>query len=561
MGNEIASEYVQCSLDYTYFIENYLTTFDSTKSGIVPFKLFDIQKDILSNYSKHRFNLSLKYRQAGISTITAAYIAWLMIFSEIEKPEKILIIANTREIAGLLLKKSYEFIEQCPDWMFDVARKDIFEKKDSEFHKILYNGSELKAVATSNNSTRGFSGPSLIVLDEASHLDGIDVDSFWSSTMATISTGGKLFLISTPNGNDQIFWKTYNNAKNGDNDFCINEIKWYQDPRYNIGLKWIKDDEIIENWVESEWPDLVISGHKPTSPWYEDMKRQMDSPRKVSQEIDGNFVGSGNTFIAGEDIDRQERENIVDPIRIEGYDKGVWVYVDPIKGHRYGAGLDISLGQSDDWSTLTIVDFETWEQVFEWRGKMAPDVVAEYIMKYLERYGNPMLITDLTGGLGLMCVGKLKEFGYKNFFFDYGNRDVNLFTNKDDLTPGIVISSTNTRMNILDALERNIRQGFKVRSRRTLAEMRTFIVNASGRPDHMKGCNDDCLFSLSLALYLCETRFKDLTKNDSQIKSILNSWTLEETPHNIPTNQNQSAESNDQKVLQSQYGWLFGMKN
>lgn len=560
MSNEIASEYMKCASDYVYFICNYLTTFDQTKGGYVPFKLFKGQQNILHNYYNERYNLTLKYRQAGITTITAAYFAWLIVFGSEEKPEKILIVANKRDTAAELLKKSYEFIQQCPDWMFDIPKENIFKKKDSEFHKIFYNKSEIKAMATSAGVFRGYS-PTNLILDECAHLDGIDVDSFWSASMAAVSTGGKVSLISTPSGNDQIFWKTYNNAKNGDNDFCINEIKWYQDPRYNIGLKWVKDDDIIENWVEDEWPDLVISGYKPTSPWYEDMKRQMDSPRKVSQEIDGNFVGSGNTFISGEDIDKQERENIVDPIRIEGYDKGVWVYVDPIKGHRYGAGLDISLGQSDDWSTLTIVDFETWEQVFEWRGKMAPDVVAEYIMKYLERYGNPMLITDLTGGLGLMCVGKLKEFGYKNFFFDYGSRDVNLFTNKDDLTPGLVISSTNTRMNVLDSLERNIRQGFKVRSRRTLAEMRTFIVNASGRPDHMKGCNDDCLFSLALALYLCETRFKDLTKNDSQIKSLLNSWTLEETPHNIPTNQNQSAESKDQRVLQSQYGWLFGMKN
>lgn len=561
--NDITSEYLKCSLDYVYFIENYLTTYDQTKGGNVPFKLFTIQQKILHNFKNERYNLALKYRQAGLSTITAAYVCWLLLFADEESPEKVLIVANKRDTAALMLKKVNEFINQCPDWMFDVPKEQMYAKS-TEFHKVLYNKSEVKAVATSMDALRGYT-PTLMIIDEAAHIDNIDVEEFWTASMAALSTGGRAILISTPNGNDLLYWKTYNNAKLGKNKFTINEIKWYQDPRYNINLMWTKDDETIENWNEEEWKELVRNGWKPTSPWYEGMKADMDSPRKVSQEIDGNFVGSGNTFVAGEDIDKQEREFIMDPIRVEGYDKSVWIYKEPEKGHRYAAGLDISLGQSDDWSVLSIVDFETWEQVFEWRGKMAPDVAAEFIMKYLEMYGNPMLITDLTGGLGLICVNKLKEFGYKNFFYDYKGKDMYGYINKDELPAGLVIGSSITRMNVLDAFERNIRQGFKVRSHRVLSEMRTFIVTASGRPDHMKGCNDDCLFSLALALYLCEVRFKELTKNESQIKSLLNSWTVESTNSGVPTynmqeNMNPLGGQTNQKQMQSEFGWLFGMK-
>jgi hypothetical protein len=176
-----------------------------------------------------------------------------------------------------------------------------------------------------------------------------------------------------------------------------------------------------------------------------------------------------------------------------------------------------------------------------------------------------MLITDLTGGLGLICVNKLKEFGYKNFFYDYKGKDMYGYINKDELPAGLVIGSSITRMNVLDAFERNVRQGFKVRSERTLSEMRTFIVTASGRPDHMKGCNDDCLFSLALALYLCEVRFKELTKNESQIKSLLNSWTVETTTTGIPTynmqdKMNPLGGQTNQRQNQNEFGWLFGMK-
>jgi hypothetical protein len=561
--NDITTEYLKCSIDYVYFIENYLTTYDQTQKGNVPFKLFPIQQNILHNFKNERYNLALKYRQAGLSTITAAYVCWLLLFADEESPEKVLIVANKRDTAALMLKKVNEFINQCPDWMFDVDKEEMYAKS-TEFHKIMYNKSEVKAVATSMDALRGYT-PTLMIIDEAAHIDNIDVEEFWTASMAALSTGGRAILISTPNGNDLLYWKTYNNAKLGKNKFVINEIKWYQDPRYNINLMWKKEDEEIENWNQDEWKDLIKNGWKPTSAWYEGMKADMDSPRKVSQEIDGNFVGSGNTFVAGEDIDKQEREFVMNPIRVEGFDKSVWIFKEPEKDHRYAAGLDISLGQSDDWSVLTIVDFETWEQVFEWRGKMAPDITAEFIMKYLEMYGNPMLITDLTGGLGLICVNKLKEFGYKNFFYDYKGKDMYGYINKDELPAGLVIGSSITRMNVLDAFERNIRQGFKVRSHRVLSEMRTFIVNVSGRPDHMKGCNDDCLFSLALALYLCEIRFKDLSKNESQIKSLLNSWTVETTITGVPTynmqdKMNPLGGQTNQRQVQNEFGWLFGIK-
>ena len=561
--NDITSEYLKCSIDYVYFIENYLTTYDQTQKGNVPFKLFDIQKKILHNFKNERYNLALKYRQAGLSTITAAYVCWLLLFADEESPEKVLIVANKRDTAALMLKKVNEFINQCPNWMFDVDKKDMYDKT-TEYHKILYNKSEVKSVATSMDALRGYT-PTLMIIDEAAHIDNIDVEEFWSASMAALSTGGRAILISTPNGNDLLYWKTYNNAKLGKNKFIINEIKWYQDPRYNINLTWKKDEQEVENWDGTEWVELIKNGWKPTSPWYEGMKAEMDSPRKVSQEIDGNFVGSGNTFVSGEDIDKQERENVCNPIKTEGFDKSVWIFKEPEKDHKYAAGLDISLGQSDDWSVLTIIDFDTWEQVFEWRGKMAPDVVAEFILKYLNMYGNPMLITDLTGGLGLICVNKLKEFEYKNFFYDYKGKDMYGYINKNDLPAGLVIGSSITRMNILDAFERNIRQGFKVRSHRVLSEMRTFIVTVSGRPDHMKGCNDDSLFSLALALYLCEVRFKDLTKNESQIKSLLNSWTVETTITGVPTynmqdKMNPLGGQTNQRQNQNDFGWLFGVK-
>src|SRR5208282_2083908 len=77
--NEQEDEIIRCGLNPIYFIETYLTIFDQTqgKAGlIVPFKLFEFQKDLIHAYLENKFVVANKYRQAGISTTTCAYIAW-----------------------------------------------------------------------------------------------------------------------------------------------------------------------------------------------------------------------------------------------------------------------------------------------------------------------------------------------------------------------------------------------------------------------------------------------------------------------------------------------------
>ena len=51
--------------------------------GLIPFKTRTF-KQILDDLALHRFIVVLKARQLGISTITAAYVAWLVLFIEIK---------------------------------------------------------------------------------------------------------------------------------------------------------------------------------------------------------------------------------------------------------------------------------------------------------------------------------------------------------------------------------------------------------------------------------------------------------------------------------------------
>ncbi len=188
---QLLLEYTKCAENPSYTIEGYFETFDKTQEGFVPFKLFDKQKLLISNYENNRFNLVLKYRQAGISTVTAAYAAVKTAFALSENPERILILANKQETAVEFLNKITGFIKQLPGWV------NVSFNKSSQKHVKLSNGSELKAVATSTDALRGYT-PTIMILDEAAFIEG--GQALWSACLAAIGCLDESTMILSNNG-------------------------------------------------------------------------------------------------------------------------------------------------------------------------------------------------------------------------------------------------------------------------------------------------------------------------------------------------------------------------
>ena len=58
----------------------------------------------------------------------------------------------------------------------------------------------------------------------------------------------------------------------------------------------------------------------------------------------------------------------------------LWQWKEPIEGHKYIMGMDVSRGDSEDFTTFTIIDFDEREQVLEYLAKVPPDVVAEIVL-------------------------------------------------------------------------------------------------------------------------------------------------------------------------------------
>jgi len=582
---QLIIEYTKCMRSTPYALRTYLQTYDNTVSKYVPLDLFPDQVSLLEDYENYNENIALKYRQAGVSTVTAAWASKKLAFARKEKPEKILIIANKLDTSMEMANKVRSFTEQWPAWV----GIGFSAEKNSQRHFKLNNGCEVKAVATSKDALRGYT-PTILIFDEAAFIEA-DGD-FWSACMASLSTGGKVIVVSTPNGYDPIYYEIYDQALRGMNDFKISEMFWYRDPRYTKDLYMVKTNDLVHYLLNREdYPidvlidlsmdnpyerdhsvvkDYVEQGYKPCSSWFEGMVKKLKyDRRKVAQELECNFLGSGDNVFDSDLMQNIAKNQLRDPqAKLMG--NALWIFKEPVNGHKYVMGVDVSRGDSEDFSSIQIIDFDEREQVFEYVGKIPPDVLAEIAYKWGSMY-NAFCVIDITGGMGVSTARKMQELQYQGGFYVDGVDTTNKWKydpKMNEKIPGINFNTK--RVQIIAAFEEAVRHGFKIYSHRTYNEMNTFVY-INGRPDHQKGQHDDCIMGMSMAIYIAEKSFQSLTKVVNHTKAMLNSWSTVMSENKnasdffnpmVPQMGRDPNLTNNgaSKADYQKYGWLFGAK-
>ena len=574
---ELISEYAKCYKDTSYAIKSYLETYDNTQSKYVPFELFPEQKKMLQNFEEYNENITKKYRQAGVSTATAAWISKVIQFASKTKPEKVLILANKLDTAQELANKIRTFLNQWPDWI----NVGFSKEKDSQRHFKLNNGCEVKCVATSVDALRGYT-PTILIFDEAAYIE--TGDDLWAACMASLSTGGQVIVISTPNGYDKIYYEIYDQSIQGLNDFVISELHWENDPRFTKDLVWIKTKDIIhyllnrEDYDDSlniteedqkEFELLKRNGYKPYSSWFESMCRKLKfDRRKISQELESAFLGSGDNVIPIETIENIKETMIEEPK--EKYASGqLWVWEEAQLDHKYIMGIDVSRGDSEDFTTICVIDFEEGKQVMEYMGKIPPDLAADLAFKWGNLY-KAYIVIDITGGMGVATSRKLQELGYRDLYVEGANTadkwkyDPKLL----EKIPGLTFN--NKRSQIVSAFEEALRHGFKIKSHRLLNELYTFVF-VNGKPNHMKGKHDDLIMAIAMAIYVGENSFSQLKKADEMTKAMLDGWISTDSQpkessvnlrptHNSDVLNPHIKHNTTNESLYKEYSWLFGGK-
>ena len=219
----IAEEYRKCAMDPVHFMKKYCII-QHPQRGKIPFHLYPFQADCLVDFKDNRFNIILKSRQLGISTLSAGHILHKMLFNE---DFNALVIATKVTVAKNLVEKVRVMHDLLPIWLRDGGNAAV---EDNKLSLKLKNGSLVKAITSSPDAGRS-EALSLLVVDEAAFIRNID--DIWLSAQSTLSTGGSAIVLSTPNGVGNWFHQMWVGAADGSNGFKTNRLHWTVHPERN----------------------------------------------------------------------------------------------------------------------------------------------------------------------------------------------------------------------------------------------------------------------------------------------------------------------------------------
>ena len=344
-------EFIKCKQDPIYFAKNYIKIV-SLDEGLVHFKMWDFQEELIRNFHESRFNICKMPRQTGKSTTCVAYLLHYIVFND---SVNVGILANKAATARELLGRLQTAYENLPKWM----QQGILSWNKGSME--LENGSKILAASTSASAVRGMSF-NIIFLDEFAFVPNHIAEAFFSSVYPTITSGKstKVIMVSTPCGMNH-FYRYWHDAQRGKNEYTATEVHWSEVPGRDEAWK----EQTIKNTSEQQF--------------------------KV--EFECEFLGSVDTLISVTKL-----RNLVFEDPIVNNHKGLLVYEHPVKGNDYIITVDTARGIDHDSSAFIVFDITTYPYKTVARYKNAeikPMLFPNLIMDVAKAYNNAYVLVEI----------------------------------------------------------------------------------------------------------------------------------------------------------------------
>lgn len=350
--------------------------------GVIPFLLYPYQNSTLFHFLKNRFNVILKFRQAGVTELISLYCLWLAMYH----PNKNIIIISIKDrVAKKVLRKIKFMYKNLPAHLrtrvVNGRGSDIGTSTEMEFA----NGSIIASIPTTEDAGRS-EAVSLLVIDEAAIVRW--AERIWAAAFPTLSTGGSAIINSTAYGVGNFFHKIFTDAVAGGNVFNPIRLYWKMHPeRYRF---------------EGDYE------------WYK-MQAQILGPRKTAQEIDGDFLTSGNTVFSLSDI--RGIEDYIEDVEVKRTELGglIKVFEEPKRDRQYFIGADIASGRSNDFSTFSIMDREGDEKACM-KAKIPINKMTDVLGRFGQKYNRAVLAPE-SNDIGLGVATNLQDSGYDRLYY------------------------------------------------------------------------------------------------------------------------------------------------
>ena len=513
----IKLEFTKCAQDPVHFMKKYCYI-QHPQKGKIKFNLFPFQESSLMEFRDNDYNVILKSRQLGISTLTAGYSLWTMLF---QNDKNILVIATKQEVAKNLVTKVRVMHDNLPTWLKGTC------VEDNKLSLRFKNGSQIKAVSSAGDAGRS-EALSLLVMDEAAFIDNID--DIWASSQQTLATGGGAIVLSTPNGTGNFFHKTWVGAEAGTNGFNPIKLHWTLHPDR-----------------EQEWRDK---------------QDQLLGEKMAAQECDCDFITSGHTVVDGTTIQWYEQNQVCSPISKEGFDGNYWKWEQVDYNKDYVVVADVTRGDSTDYSTFHVIEIETITQVAEYKGHLPTKDFGNMLVNVATEWNDAMLVVE-NANVGWAAIQPAIDRNYKNLF--YSTADLSIVDTKsrlkkrydlrpdDKMVPGFTTTSK-TRPLIISKLETYFREkACVIKSKRLVDELMVFIWKGN-KAQAQVGYNDDLVMAFAIAMWVRDTALMLRQKGIELTKSALSNirkndqqgvYTSTNRPENDPWKQKIGNQEND----------------
>lgn len=376
---EQIQEYMKCMNDPVYFVETYVKIVHVDR-GLINFALYDYQKRIIRTIKDNRFTICKLPRQCGKSiSVGCGSILHFVLFNS---DKKVAILANKGDMAKKLLADIKKSFENLPKWL----QQGIVEWNKTSV--TFENGSKILVSTTTGDAGRGDSY-AMVVLDEFAFVPENEAEDFFASILPTISSGNttKLVIISTPYGLNH-FYKMWTEAKEGRSGFIPIEINWWDTPGR-----------------DEAWKTQTINA------WGGDSEAQ----RRFDQEYTCSFLGSTNTLLSGSCLAALAHRSPTQK-NMDGLD----VYVNPEKGHNYVVTVDVSTGNSMDYSAISVIDISQYpyRQVAKYRNnEVSALILPDILYRICTTYNNAWCLIELNQDGGQVANILHDEYEYENIIY------------------------------------------------------------------------------------------------------------------------------------------------
>lgn len=231
--------------------------------GRIRFALYPYQREVLAAREGSP-RLILKARQVGISQLLAGEA---LAQAKFRPGTLVLFISRNLEAAQHLLRLVNDLLES------DHNLPGLLKKNESEV--AFANRSIIRSLAASENAGRTYAA-SAVYLDEFAHCTW--AQEIYQAAAPTVARGGRLTIVSTPRGKNNLFYRLYEQALLERGRFRLFRLHWSECPEYNPA-----------GWQAPEEAERVRIGRE--GEWFQ-RQRPLYSEEQWAQEFECDFTSS-----------------------------------------------------------------------------------------------------------------------------------------------------------------------------------------------------------------------------------------------------------------------------